>query len=49
MSGDPPNDGTVKIDQNAKKYPGDFRWHVVAQIPVKDRQLILVWKKLSKE
>ena len=36
--------GIVKMGQNTKKSPGDLRRLAVTQTPVKELQLILVWK-----
>ena len=38
MSRDQPNYSIVKIGQNTKKNPGDFRRLAVTQTPVKDHQ-----------
>ena len=46
-SGDHSNDSTIKIGQNNEKSPGDMRWIAVIQTPVKDYQLMLVWKTLE--
>ena len=41
MSGDHPNDSTVKIGLNTEKSPGDLRRVDVTQTPVKEHQLML--------
>ena len=46
-SGDHPNDSTVKIGRNTEKNPEDLRRLAVTQTPVKDHQLLLVWKTLK--
>ena len=33
--------------QNIEKSPGDLRWLAVTQTPVKNHQLILMWKILK--
>ena len=38
------NYSIVKITQNTEKSPGDLRRLAVIQIPVKDHQLMLLWK-----
>ena len=38
---------TIKIGQNNKKSPGDLRSFAVTQTPVKNHQLMLVWKTLK--
>ena len=37
----------VEICQNIEKSPGDFRRLAVTQTPVKDHQLMLMWKSLN--
>ena len=46
-SGDYPNDSTVKIGQNTEKSPGDVRKLAVSPSPLKDHQLMWVWKTLK--
>ena len=41
------NDSTVEIGQNAEKSPEDLRRLGITQIPVKDHQLMMVWKTLK--
>ena len=41
---DHPDHSIFKISQNTGKSPGDLRRLVVTQTPVKDHQLVLVWK-----
>ena len=43
-SGENLNYSIAEIGQNTNKSPGDLRRLVVTQTPVKDHQLILVWK-----
>ena len=44
------DDGMIKIGQNTKKSPGDLKKLAITQIPVRNRDLTLVWKKnLPKE
>ena len=38
----------TKIGQNTKKMPGDLRRLAVTQTPVKNHQLMLVWKTLKR-
>ena len=45
-SGDQPNSGIIEDGQNTEKSPGDLRRFDVAQSPVKDHQLTLMWKTL---
>ena len=47
MSGDYPNYSIVQIGQNTVKGPGDLRRLAVTQTPVKDHQLMLIWKTLK--
>ena len=47
MSGDHPNDSTIKISQNTEKSPGDLRRLAVTQTLVEDHHLTLVWKTLK--
>ena len=47
--GDCPNYSIVEIGQNTEKSPGDLRRLVVAQTPVRNHQLMLVWKTLKWE
>ena len=44
MSGVHPNDSIIENGQNIEKNPGDVRRLAVTQIPVKDHQLMLMWK-----
>ena len=46
-SGDNPNYGITEIRQNTEKSPGDLRRLAVAQTPVKNHQLKLMWKTLK--
>ena len=46
-SGDHPSYSIIKIDQNTEKSSGDLRRLAVAQTPVEDDQLTLVWKTLK--
>ena len=46
-SGDHLNNSTIKVGQNTVKSLGDLRWLGVTQTPVKDYQLILMWKTLK--
>ena len=39
-----PDYGIIKIGQNTEKSPGDLRRPAIIQTPVKDHQLVLVWK-----
>ena len=41
-----PNYNIVEIGQNTEKNPGDLRRLAVTQTPVKDHQLVLMWKTL---
>ena len=41
---DYPNDGIAKKSQNPETSPGDLRRLAVTQTPVKNHQLILMWK-----
>ena len=45
-SGNHPNDNTVKISENTEKSPDDLRKLAVSETPVKNYQLMLVWKTL---
>ena len=47
MSGDHPNYCIIEISQNTVKSSGDLRRHAVTQTPVKDHQLMLMWKTLK--
>ena len=42
-----PNYSIVKIGHNTEKSPGDLRRLVVTQTPVRNHQLMLVWKILK--
>ena len=42
-----PNDSTAKNGQNPETSPGDLQRLAVAQTPVKDHQLTLMWKTLK--
>ena len=42
-----PNDSIAKNGQNPETSPGDLRRLAVTQTPVKNHQLILVWKTLK--
>ena len=44
MSGDHPNDSIVENGQNTERSPGDLRRLAVTQTPVKNHQLMLMWK-----
>ena len=44
MSGNHPNYSIIEISQNTKKSPGDLRRLAVTQTPVRNHQLVLVWK-----
>ena len=46
-SGDHPNYSIVEIGLKTKKSPGEFRRLAVTQTPVKNHQLMLVWKILD--
>ena len=46
-SRDHPNYSIIKIGQNTEKSPGDWRRLTVAQTPVRNYQLTLVWKILK--
>ena len=48
-SGDHPNFCVIEIGQNTEKSPGDLRKVAVAQTPVKDHQLTLMWKTFKDE
>ena len=41
-SGDYPNYGIIKIDQNSKKVPGDLKRLAVTQSPAKNHQVTLM-------
>ena len=43
-SGDHPKNSIIENGQNTEKGPGDLRRLAVTQIPVKDHQLMLMWK-----
>ena len=45
-SGDHPNYSIIKISQNNEKSSGDLRRLTVAQTPMRNHQLTLVWKTL---
>ena len=45
-SGDHPNNWITENSQNTEKNPGDLRRLAVTQTPVKDHQLMLIWKTL---
>ena len=47
-SGDHPNYSIIENGQNTEKSPGDLRRLAVAQTPVKNHQLKLMWKMLNK-
>ena len=47
MSGDHPNYSITENSQNTEKSSGDLRRLAVTQTPVKDHQLILIWKTLK--
>ena len=42
-----PNDSIAKDGQNTETSPGDLRRLAVTQTPVKNHQLILMWKTLE--
>ena len=46
-SGDHPNYSIVEISQNTEKSAGDLRRLTVTRTPVKNYQLMLVWKTLK--
>ena len=46
-SRDHPNDSIIKNGQNSEKGPGNLRRLAVTQAPVKDHQLMLMWKTLK--
>ena len=46
-SRDHPNYNITKIGQNTEESPGDLRTLAVIQTPVKNHQLMLVWKTLK--
>ena len=46
-SGDHPNYSIIENDQNTEKSPGDSRRLAVTQTPVKDPQLMLMWKTIK--
>ena len=46
MGWDCPNYSIIEISQNTEKSPGDLRRLAVTQIPVKDHQLMLMWKTI---
>ena len=48
-SGDHPNKGIVQIGHNTEKSPGNLRRFAVTQTPLRNHQLTLMWKKISKE
>ena len=39
-----PNYSTIEVSQNTEKSPGDIKRLAFTEIPVKDHQLMLVWK-----
>ena len=43
-----PNYGIIKIGQNTVKSPGDLRRLAVAQTPVRNHQIALIWKILKR-
>ena len=43
------NNSIIEIDQNTEKSFGDLRRLVVTQSPVKDHQLMLMWKTLQEK
>ena len=45
---DHPDYSSVEIGQNSERSPGDPRRFAVTQTPVKDYQLMLVWKNLQR-
>ena len=45
-NGDHPNYSSIENVQNTEKSPGDLRRLYVTQTPVKDHQLMLMWKTL---
>ena len=47
-SRDHPNYNIIKIGRNTEKNPGDLRRLAVAQTPVKNHQLKLMWKTLKR-
>ena len=49
MTWDHPNYSIIEIDQNTEKSPGDLRRLDVTQTPVKDHQLMIVWKTHKKK
>ena len=46
-SGDHPNYSIIENDKNTEKSPGDLMILAVTQTPVKDHQLMLMWKTLK--
>ena len=44
---DYPNDSITENSQNTEKSPGDLRRLAVTQTPVRNHQLILMWKTLK--
>ena len=48
MGRDCPNYSIIEISQNTEKSPGDLKRLAVTQPPVKDHQLMLMWKILKK-
>ena len=48
-SEDHPNDSIIKNGQNIEKSPGDLRRLAVTQTPVKNHQLMLMWKTKKKK
>ena len=47
-SGNHPDYSIVKISQNTEKSPGDLRRLAVTQRPVRNHQLMLIWKNSQK-
>ena len=45
-TGDHPNCSIIENEQNTEKSPGDLRRLAATQTPVKDHQLMLMWKTL---
>ena len=45
--GDHPNDSIIEGSQNTEKSTGDLRRMAVTQTPVKNHQLMLMWKTLK--
>ena len=47
MSIDLPNNNIIKINYNTEKSPGDSRRLAITQTPMRNHELILVWKTLK--